>query len=481
MKKFFFFALGVILVGAGTMYFLLQRETKTKPESANFISNPLPDQSTENEPTSVKTETPTSTLPDVSIQPEQPTTTKPQPKPDLPKVEVPKPPVVTTPAPVPPTPVPDTDPVQVPPPGTNTTGIPLTLPPGFSISVYAKNVYGARVLHIGPDGNLWVSLKGMGQLAALIDADNDGVAERTQIMVRGLNTPHGFAFRCLSETQCELYVGEMNQVSKFAVTKNGSSLTIGAKETVLSLPSGGHQTRTLLFLPAAPGETREHRLLISVGSTCDLCIESDKRRGTIQVLDVDSGESYTYASGLRNAVFQAIHPITKAVWVTEMGNDHMGDDIPPDEIDILTEGKNYGWPICYGKNIHNTTFDHNTYVRAPCSEPFEVGSYIDIPAHSAALGLAFVPGSVWGSEYSNDLLVAYHGSSERSRLTGYKIVRMKLDAAGNYSGTEDFITGWQHGSRPQDAYGRPVDILIQSNGVMFVSDDKVGQVYRITH
>ncbi|MBP9694851.1 MAG: PQQ-dependent sugar dehydrogenase [Candidatus Magasanikbacteria bacterium] len=452
MKKFSFFALGVILVGAGTIYFLLQREIGLK--TVNFISNQLSDQSTEKETISVKTETPTSTLAGISTTTEQATTTKPST---------------------------DTTSVQTPPSEKNTTGIPLKLPSGFSISVYAKNVYGARVLRMAPDGNLWVSLKGLGQLAALVDADNDGVAERVQIMVRGLNIPHGFAFRCLSEIQCELYVGEMNQVSRFAVTKNGSSLSIGAKETVLSLPSGGHQTRTLIFLPAASGETREHRLLISVGSTCDLCIESDTRRGTIQVLDVDSGESSTYASGLRNAVFQAIHPLTKAVWVTEMGSDHMGDGIPPDEINILVEGKNYGWPICYGKNIHNTTFDHNTYIRAPCSDPFEVGSYIDIPAHSAPLGLAFVPGLVWGDEYANDVLVAYHGSSKRSQLTGYKIVRMKLDSTGNYFGTEDFITGWQHGSRPEDAYGRPVDILIQSDGVMFISDDKVGQVYRITH
>jgi len=149
-----------------------------------------------------------------------------------------------------------------------------------------------------------------------------------------------------------------------------------------------------------------------------------------------------------------------------MGRDLLGDDMPPDEINIIEEGKNYGWPVCYGKNIHDTDFDHNTYVRNPCMEPFETPSHIDIPAHSAPLGLAF---------YKNDLLVAYHGSWNRSVPTGYKIVKMNLDANGNYLGQEDFISGWlQEGN----ALGRPVDILAD-RGRIFISDDKAGVIYLV--
>ncbi len=162
-----------------------------------------------------------------------------------------------------------------------------------------------------------------------------------------------------------------------------------------------------------------------------------------------------------------------------MGRDLLGDNIPPDEINIIEEGKNYGWPICYGKNIHDDQFDKNTYIRNPCMEPFETPSSIDLQAHSAPLGLAFFPEEGWPEEYWHDLLVAYHGSWNRTEPTGYKIVRMRLDNEGKYEATEDFITGWLNGKN--EALGRPVDILIQPGGLMYISDDKAGVIYRITY
>ena len=112
-------------------------------------------------------------------------------------------------------------------------------------------------------------------------------------------------------------------------------------------------------------------------------------------------------------------------------------------------------------------------------EPFEAPSYIDLPAHSAPLGLAFIPEEGWPQEYWYNLLVAYHGSWNRTVPDGYKIVRMKLDAKGNYSGVEDFITGWL--TPDNQALGRPVDILVQPGGTMYISDDKAGVIYRVTY
>jgi glucose/arabinose dehydrogenase len=172
----------------------------------------------------------------------------------------------------------------------------------------------------------------------------------------------------------------------------------------------------------------------------------------------------------------AINPHSGAIWGTEMGRDLLGDNIPPDEINIIKEGANYGWPICYGKNIHDTEFDKNTYFRNPCMEPFETPSSIDVPAHSAPLGLAFIPKS-WPTEYRNDLLVAYHGSWNRSVPTGYKIVRYRFDANGTYQGVEDFITGWF--TKDGTALGRPVGIVIATNGMTYISDDKAGVIYRL--
>jgi glucose/arabinose dehydrogenase len=218
------------------------------------------------------------------------------------------------------------------------------------------------------------------------------------------------------------------------------------------------------------------KLLISVGSSSNVSHEEDWRRAKILTADTDGGNLRTFASGLRNAVFMAIHPVTGQVWATEMGRDFLGDDLPPDEINIVEEGRDYGWPVCYGKNIHDTDFD-DTPGPNPCIE--KAASYIDIPAHSAPLGLAFIPEKGWPKEYWHDLLVAYHGSWNRSEPTGYKIVRYKLDRKGNLLGEEDFISGWL--TENNRALGRPVDILVCPGGIMYVSDDKAGVIYRVAY
>jgi glucose/arabinose dehydrogenase len=206
-------------------------------------------------------------------------------------------------------------------------------------------------------------------------------------------------------------------------------------------------------------------------------VEEDPRHGTIQVVEADGGKLQPLATGLRNAVFMTWHPVTGQVWVTEMGRDYLGDNLPPDEINIVQEGKDYGWPWCYGKQVHDAEFDPEGKKKAFCQET--VPSYINLQAHSSPLGLAFVPAAEsWPQEYHHDLLVAYHGSWNRTIPTGYKIMRFKLDSEGNLSGREDLITGWL---TDDGALGRPVDILLRPDGVMYISDDKAGVVYRVKY
>lgn len=373
---------------------------------------------------------------------------------------------------------------------------PLKLPEGFQISLFAKNLSSARVMAMDSRGNLWVSRTKDG-VVTMLDIEN-GVVVAQKDIFKNLKNPHGLAFD--PKNPNTLYIAEEDKISFVNIYTTGDPpgkpfdsdydrLNFGLMASSRSFPynvvdlpgKGRHYTRTLLFDP-------DGNLFVSIGSTCDVCREKDSRMSTIMkvVFDDDyhtKAHLEEYAKGLRNSVFMAIHPGTGKMWATDMGRDNLGDNIPPDEINIVESGKNYGWPNCYGKNIHDDKFDKNTYIRNPCMEPFEIPSHIDLQAHSAVLGLAFVPaGSAWPKEYWNNLLIAYHGSWNRTVPTGYKVVRYALDAQGNPVGgnifqEQDFITGWLKGGK--ESYGRPVDILMQNDG-MYISDDKAGLIYKVS-
>ena len=345
---------------------------------------------------------------------------------------------------------------------------PLKLPPGFAFTIFAREVKGARVLAMDPGGNLLVSLTSQGRVVALPDKNGAGVADAVVTVLEGLDNPHGLAFGPGKEPR--LYVVETGQVA--AYDYDPARLTATNPQKIADLPPGGrHFTRSLRFLPGA----RDHRLLISVGSSCDACEEEDPRRAKILAVDPDGGDLSTFASGLRNSAFMAVHPLSKHVWATEKGRDDLGDNWPPDEINIILEGSHYGWPYCYGKRLHDDKSDPAGEHREFCKDT--IPSFIDVPANEAPLGLAFFPPE-WPEEFGHDLLVAYHGSSNRTEPTGGKVVRYRLDAAGNFIDVEDFITGWL---TPQGALGRPVDILITPEGVIYISDDKAGVVYRVVY
>lgn len=388
-------------------------------------------------------------------------------------------------------------------PGKNTTQFPLQLPDNFEISVLAKNLSGARVLALDAKGNLWVSRTKEGVITFL-DIENGSVVSQHDIF-HALSRPHGLAFD--PQQPGRLYIAEENKIS-FADVATASidkislpgetntdfdkimaaitASSIGFPQKVLDLPKGGrHYTRTLLF-------DKENNLFVSIGSTCDVCREKNSHHATVMRVNTQEKKLEPFANGLRNAVFLALHPVRNDIWATEMGRDLLGDNLPPDEINILDPKKkettNYGWPNCYGKNIHDDKFDTNVYIRNPCMEPFETPSYIDLPAHSAPLGLTFIPAdSKWPPQYWNNLLVAYHGSWNRSEPTGYKIVRYHLNEKGEYAGVaattvpqeENFISGWL--TEKEQALGRPVDLLATKEGVLYVSDDKAGLVYKVEY
>jgi glucose/arabinose dehydrogenase len=353
----------------------------------------------------------------------------------------------------------DIRPATLPPASTPKLGDPvsLTVPAGFNIGRFAANISGARDLQFSTGGTLLVSQPGSGQVTALPDRDRNGTADEAKPVVSGLNKPHGLALH-----RDWLFVAEETQLSRYHW--NESNLTASLDKVLFNLPQGGrHSTRSIAI-------DSNGRLLVSLGSTCDVCVEKHPWIGSVIVSDVNGATPRVFATGLRNAVFIAFHPDTNQLWGTEMGRDFLGDELPPDEINIIAEGKNYGWPYCFGSRIPDASFG-GTAARCSSTE----SAVYNIPAHSAPLGLSFIDSGQFPTDWQGDLFVAYHGSWNRSTPTGYKVVRLKTDGQ-SIPGEEDFITGFTSGNQ---AIGRPVDISFDSAGSLYVSDDKAGSIYKV--
>ncbi len=339
---------------------------------------------------------------------------------------------------------------------------PLKLPAGYQMGLFSKDTPGARDLEFSPAGTLLVSLTGQGKVVALPDKNKDGIADEAVTVINGLNKPHGLLFNRTGDHN-ELFVAEETRLVRYICDEN--TLTTTLDKELLKLPSGGrHFTRSLAM-------DKEGRLYMSLGSTCDTCFEANSWLATVIATDRDGNNPHVYSKGLRNAVFIALNDRTDQIWATEMGRDYLGDETPPDEIDILREGADYGWPVCYGDKLYDKTFNGKSanYCDSTISPIFKIA------AHSAPLGLTFINSSQMPAEWQGDLLVAYHGSWNRTTPIGYKIVRMKVQGE-QIVGESDFITGFLQGS---EALGRPVDLAFDPEGSLYISDDKSGAVYKL--
>jgi glucose/arabinose dehydrogenase len=342
----------------------------------------------------------------------------------------------------------------------------LQVPPGFHIAIFAEAPH-ARMLVFSPGGVQLATSANDGKVLAFPDPTRTGHAQRTVTVLSDLNLPHGIAFN-----KGKLYVAEINQVQRYDWDETQLRATNG--QVIAELPSsgGGHATRTVLFL--------NDKMYVSAGSSCNVCVEKDKRRATVMEFNDDGSGERIFADGLRNSVGLAVNPKTGTIWATENGRDWLGDNTPPDEInDLGTNGGNFGWPYCYGNRVTDTSQTKPGDERCQSTIPPKV----EIQAHSAPLGLAFYNGTMFPPDYRGDLYVALHGSWNRSVPTGYKVVRIKLDDHGQPHGPpQDFITGWiRQGETSKGVWmGRPVGIVVGPEGAMYVSDDASGVIYRVT-
>jgi glucose/arabinose dehydrogenase len=339
----------------------------------------------------------------------------------------------------------------------------LSVPAGFTVAYFAQDLAGVRFMAVSPAGDVYASQPGKGRIVRLPDANHDGKADSTVVVATGLNQPHGLAFH-----KGFLYVANTDGVVRLSLGANGKAT--GAPVSVNNYPAGGgHWTRTIVF-------GADSAMYVAIGSSCNLCVEQTPERAAVLKFNEDGSGKRVYAMGLRNAVGLAVNPATGALWASQNERDNIApnyEDLPPEEINIVTDGADYGWPYCYGNRIPNPEYND----AARCANT--VAPALAMQAHSAPLGMSFLAkASTFPADYQGDLLVAFHGSWNRSTPTGAKVVRVHV-ANGKPVSVEDFITGWQqsNGSR----WGRPVDVVVAADGSVLVSDDDSGAIYRVTH
>ena len=337
----------------------------------------------------------------------------------------------------------------------------IQLPPGFSIDVYASGVKNARSMALSPSGVLFVGTRLAGSVYALVDADKDHRAEKVYTIATGLNMPNGVAFRDGS-----LYVAEVGKLWRY----DGVEARLdNPPEPVLvksDFPTERHHGWK--FIRFGP----DGLLYVPVGAPCNIC-EPDDQHAAIFRLKPDGTGLETVARGVRNTVGIDWHPVTKELWFTDNGRDMLGDDLPPDELNRVTAaGQHFGYPYCHAGDIKDPDFGD----RRPCAD--FVPPAQKLGPHVAAIGMRFYTGSMFPAEYRNQIVIAEHGSWNRTKKIGYRVSVVKLDGSGKVVGYEPFAHGWLQGEK---AWGRPADVLVMPDGALLVSDDQAGAVYRISY
>lgn len=348
----------------------------------------------------------------------------------------------------------------------NVNGKTINVPKGFTLNVFAKNVGSARFMSASPDDTLFIGTKDNDKIYAVKDTNNDNVADSVNVIESGLNSPHSVFYY-----KKDLYLGEENRVSAYRSIKSDGTYT--KKEILIDnlpagnkLTGGGHKTRTVAIGP-------DEKMYVSIGSSCNVCEENDERRATIMRFNIDGSNGEIFATGLRNTV--GFDFKNGQLYGADMGRDQIGDDIPPEEINIIQKNKDYGWPYCYGDNIANPEFPEKTdFCKTKTEKPFA-----NIQAHSAPLGVSFLSQaaqSTWPKQYQDGMLVALHGSWNRTIPTGYKVVYidMSTDEPKQYN----FLSGWLENNA--EAWGRPVGMVFDSKGNLYLSDDKQGLIYKLS-
>ncbi|MEX3785685.1 sorbosone dehydrogenase family protein [Paraburkholderia sp. BR14374] len=336
----------------------------------------------------------------------------------------------------------------------------IKLPPGFHIEVLSDDVPSARAMTLSPKGILYVGSND-GHVYAL-ELRNGRVTGR-HVIASGLQMPAGVAWR-----DGALYVSAVSKIVRFDAID--SHLNDPPKPVVVTdkLPTDTHHGWK--FIAFGP----DGKLYVPQGAPCNICQRDPDRFALIGRMDPDGSHYEVVARGIRNSVGFAWHPITNELWFTDNGRDLLGDDIPSDKLSRASRvGMNFGFPYCHGGDTPDPEFgkDH------PCSD--FTPPVIKLGAHVAALGMRFYDGPMFPPDYRNNIFIAEHGSWNRSKKVGYRVVRVITDPDGSHARQQVFAEGWLQPG--ESVWGRPADVLPLPDGSLLISDDTAGAIYRVTY
>ncbi|HIG0327415.1 TPA: PQQ-dependent sugar dehydrogenase [Legionella pneumophila] len=337
----------------------------------------------------------------------------------------------------------------------------LKYPAGFTVSIYAQPVVDAREMALGSKDIVFVGSRNAGKVYAVIPDKKNSHGTRVLTIASGLNMPNGVAFH-----QGSLYVAEVGRILRFDNIE--SNLNSPPKPTVVTTKLPKEKAHGWRFISFGP----DGRLYIGVGAPCNVCLMDDPHYATIMRMEADGQNLEVYAKGIRNTVGFDWDPIHHNLWFTDNGRDWLGDDSPPDELNIAPrKGMDFGFPYCYGKSTADPVYGklHS------CSE-FTPPVY-EFPAHVAPLGMSFYTGKLFPSNYWGQIFISEHGSWNRSHKIGYQVITAKIKN-NHVTEVKPFISGWLQGEK---AWGRPVDTLIMPDGALLISDDYANVIYRVSY
>ncbi|WP_343618467.1 sorbosone dehydrogenase family protein [Flavobacterium sp.] len=347
-------------------------------------------------------------------------------------------------------------------------------PQGFTVTKFADGFENPRWTYIAPNQDIFVVESGTraskNQITVLRDKDKDGKFETREVFIKDLNKPFGMLV-----LKDFFYIANTDGLYRYPYKNNPLKLETKG-EKILELPAGGynnHWTRNLLASPDGS------KIYVSVGSgsnNAEHGIDKEVRRAAILEINPDGTGEKTYASGLRNPVGMDWNPVNKELWTAVNERDELGDDLVPDYITSVKREGFYGWPYAYFGSIPDPR------MKGQRKDLVEKTIVPDVPvgSHTASLGLAFYTKDAFPAKYKNGVFVGQHGSWNRSKISGYKVLFVPFKDGKPSGKPEDFLTGFISDENKAEVYGRPVAVTVMNDGSLLVNDDSGNTIWKVS-